>query len=300
MSASGQTHRPHRYSIVAITSLVALLAASCTTNPAAAGNTFRVQAVKIVNIAQVGDSGCCFWDPNAAEEPYLVHLGLRVNLSTTPVQVSTFVTSNYENGGAWIATMGPHDVVDITTPEGPVFAGVQLPDIVDLNNGYRLELLGSVEMLLERDQLIPIGVVGILQGVTQLINAALPPILANGGVPSTAQGILDLLSAILPGAVATIVGIIGAGIGQLFGSDELIGVSPQLFLAVGGGLGSFLTASLPSIINLINFALTLQTPNPFPNGLPVSLGVVGGSSYAEYSDFPGRRYGVHYGWQFLN
>lgn len=300
MRAPRQTHRSIRYSMAAITALVAMVATSCATNPPAAGNTFRFQATKIVNIAQVGDCGCSFWDLDGAEEPYLVHLALRANLTASPPVVTTFVTSNYENNGEWIETMSPQEVFNINTPNGPVFTGVQLPDITDLNNGSRLELLGSVELLLERDQLFPIGIVGILQGVTELINAALPPILANGGIPSTPEGILELLGAILPGAVATIVGIVGSIIGQIAGSDELIGVSPQFFLAVGGGLGSFLGASLPSIIDLINFALTLQDPNPFPNGLPVTIGVVGGSSYAEFTDFPGRKYGVYYGWQQLN
>jgi hypothetical protein len=211
------------------------------------------------------------------------------------------VTSNYENGGEWIATMGPQQDVLINTPNGPTFAGVQLPDLVDLNNGYKLEMLGSVELLFERDQLFPIGIVPILQGITALINAALPPILANGGIPSTNEGILNLIGAILPGAIQTLVGILGTVIGQVFGTDDYIGTSPQFFLAVGGGLGSFLANSLPSIIDLVNALLATQTPNPFPTGLPFSIGVVGAPSYARFGMAPTSSvYDVRYLWQQLN
>jgi len=282
-------------SIVGVAALIALVAA-CTTSPKPPGQTYTFQATRITNITQNGDYPLTFWDPDSIEEPYLVHLGLRLTLST-PVQVSTFVSSTYANGGQVIGQVGPGQSLNVNPGDGATFAGVLLPDLGDLNNGFPLEILGSIEFLMERDQLIPVGIVQILQGLSQLINEALPPILGAGGIPSTAQGILDLISAVLPGVVSTIVGFLGSALASVAGTDQFIGLSPQFFLAVGGGLGSFLSSSLPSIISLVNFVLSLQNPNPFPKGLPLGIGVVGDGVLAHYGTAPDTStYDVQYGW----
>ena len=280
--------------------LIAVLAivAGCTTSPRPEGQTVRLQATRITNVSQLGDWPTTFWDPDSIEEPYLVHLGLRLSLSS-PITVSTFVSSTYENNGAYIAKVGPGESVDIASGDGATFAGVQLPDVADLGAGSKLEILGSIEFLMERDQLIPVGIVNVLQGVSQLINAALPPILANGGIPSTLQGIADLIGAVLPSVVTTVLGLVGSVLGGIAGGDQLIGISPQFFIAAGGGLAGFLNSALPSLLGLVNFALSLQDPNPFPNGLPLGIGVVGSGPQVRFGTAPATSvYDVAYGWDF--
>lgn len=288
---------PSRSFVAVVLVVLAALLGGCTTSPSPQGQTVRLQATRITNVSQAGDWPLTFWDPDSIEEPYLVHLGLRLTLSA-PVTVSTFVSSTYSQDGAYIGKVGPGESLDIAAGDGATFTGVQLPDVADLGSGSKLEILGSIEFLMERDQLIPIGIVNVLQGVSDLINAALPPILGSGGIPSTAQGIFDLIGAVLPGVVSTVLGIVGSVIGGLGGGDQLIGVSPQFFIAVGGGLGSFLSSVLPSLISLVNFALSLQNPNPFPDGLPLGIGVVGSGAQVRFGKAPSSVYDVGYGWDF--
>ena len=272
-----------------------LFAASCT-NPAPPGGfTLNLRATKVTNVRFNGDWPTTFWDSDAEEQPYLVHLGLRVGLN--PISVKTSVTSTYLNGGQYIGKIGAGESIPGLPGDGLTWTGVQLPDTVDLAQGKPLEILGTVEFLFDRDQLVPLGIAQILQGVSQVINAALPPILENQGIPSTPQGIFDLLGAVLPGVFATVVGAVQAVVGSLVGSDTFIGFQPVMFIAVGGGLGDFLNGSLPSLMNLVNTVLKAMPDSPLPNGLPLSLGVARHGIDITYGTAPATSvYKVRYGW----
>lgn len=289
--------RARRASAIAVVAVAALslLGASCT-NPAPAGGfTVKFQAKTIQNKSFVGDWPTTFWDNDAAEEPYLVHMGLRISLD--PVSVKTTVSSTYLNGGNFIGKINSGETLAVNPGDGLTWSGVQLPDTVDLANGAPLELLGSVEFLFDRDQLIPFGIANVLQGVSQVINTALPPILENQGIPSSPQGIVDLLSAVLPGVFTTIVGAVQAVVGNLVGSDTFIGFQPVIFVAVGGGLGDFLNGALPSIMNLVNQALKILPDSPLPDGLPLSLGVARKGIAVTFGTAPSTSvYKVSYGW----
>jgi hypothetical protein len=250
---------------------LAVLAASCTNPGPAGGYTLTFKAAEITNTSFVGDWPTTLWDNDSAEEPYLVHMGLRISLD--PVKVTTTVKSTYLNGGAYIGKVGAGQTLAVPGTDGLTWSGVQLPDVADLANGAPLEILGSVEFLFDRDQLIPFGIANVLAGVSDTINAALPPILANGGLPSDAQGIIDLLSAVLPSVFTTVVGAVQAVIGSLTGADTFFGFQPVMFVAVGGGLADVLKGALPSLMNLVNSALKAIPDSPLPDGLPLSLGV---------------------------
>ena len=291
-------HRIRRPAIAAAVALVAisLVAASCTNPSPPGGFTAKFQATRITNLTFVGDYPTTFWDPDTAEEPYLIHLGLDVQVSPS-IAVKTSVQSTYTNNGNYIGKVGSGESLAIAPGDGLTFSGIQLPDTFDLANGAPFRLLGSVEFLFERDQLIPVGVAQLLGPISDLINAALPPILAKGGLPSDAGGILNYLGTLLPSIFATIAGLVGTLIGGLTGGDQFIGVSPDLFIAVGGGLAGFLQGSIPSLIGLINAALATQNPNPFPNGLPFTLGVVGQGVATNFGTAPNTStYRVDYGW----
>ena len=274
------------------------LVAACTNPPPAGGFSYSFFASNITNVHFNGDWPPTFWDPDSEEEPYLVHLGLQLQV-TPSIQVSTFVTSTYFNNGNYIGKVGPQQSLAMGTGDGLTYSGFQLPDLLDLGNGAPLQILGSVEFLFERDQLIPFGIAQVLAGVSQLINAALPTILANSGaLPSDPQGILNFLGGLLPGIFASIGGILGAALGSITGGDPLIGLSPDLFIALGGQLGNFLVSNLPGLLQIIDLVLAQQNPNPFPNGLPFQLGVVGYGITTHFGD-PAltSTYDVNYGWQ---
>lgn len=291
-------HRNHVRATVAIAMVTATaLLAACTNPPPAGGFKYVFFASKITNVQFRGDYPLTFWDNDKAEEPYLVHLGLRLQVTPT-IDVSTSVTSTYFNNGNYIAKIGPQQSVNMGKSDGLLFSGFALPDTVDLANGSPFQILGSVEFLFERDQLIPFGIAQVLAGVSQLINAALPTILANNGaLPSDPQGVLDFLGKLLPGVFASVIGLVGAAIGSITGGDPLIGISPQLYLGLGGGLGNFINGAIPSLLSLVDFALSQQNPNPFPDGLPFKIGVVGHSLGVHFGEMPKTStYDVSYGW----
>ena len=58
----------------------ALVVASCTNPGPAGGYTLTIKATDITNTSFNGDWPLTFWDNDAAEEPYLVHMGLRIGL----------------------------------------------------------------------------------------------------------------------------------------------------------------------------------------------------------------------------
>jgi hypothetical protein len=277
-----------------------VLAAGCTTNPPAEGRTWSLAADSITSVQSAGDpaSGFTFWDNDAAEEPYLVHLGIRVTLGE-PVAVTTSVRSTYSDGGRYICKISQGQTCPGLPGDGPRFNGLNAPDLLDLAMGAKFELVGTVDLLFERDALIPVGIVGLLQGVSDIINAALPAVLGSGGVPSDAQGIIDLLGAVLPGVITTVVGAVGAVIGNLAGADELIGVSPIFYIAVGGTLAGIIRNVLPSLLDLVELALSQQPNNPFPNGLPLSINVLGDRTRVRFGNgtqAPFKLFDVTYRW----
>lgn len=292
---SRRTTRRLRATAVVILAAFGLLGASCT-NPAPTGGfTLKLRATQITNVSLKGDWPLTFWDSDVEEEPYLVHLGLRIGLN--PISVNTSVASTYLNGGQFIGKIGAGQTIPGLAHDGLTWTGAQLPDVADLANGAPLEIFGSVEFLFERDQLVPLGVAQVLQGVSQVINSALPPILANSGIPSTPQGIFDLLGAVLPGVFATVAGAVQAVLGNLVGSDAFIGFQPIMFIGVGGGLGDFLNGAVPSLMNLVNTVLKAMPDSPLPNGLPLSLGVARHGLNVTYGTGPATSvYKVRYGW----
>ncbi len=276
---------------------ISMLAASCTNPSPPGGRQMIFEATKIDTVSFVGDFPTTFFDSDAAEEPYLAHLGLRLKLNE-PIAISTFVSSTYLNDGAFIGKTTAGSSLDITPGDGAQFSGIQLPDVFDLANGAPFEILGSVEFLMERDQLIPLGLPQLLQAVSVTINAALPTILANQGLPSDAQGIVTFLGNILPSVFGVIASAIGLALGNLAGGDQLLGVSPDIFIAVGGTLAGIIQGALPSLLSLVNAVLAQQNPNPFPNGLPFTIGVVGQGVRTRYGTAPGTSvYDVLYHWR---
>lgn len=292
-------HRNHVRGIAAVALVTATaLLASCTNPPPAGGFRYAFYGANITNVTFKGDYPLTFWDNDKAEEPYLVHLGLKLQV-TPKIEVSTAVTSTYLNNGAYIAKIAAQQSLDMGINDGVPFYGVSMPDVLDLGNGAPFQILGSVEFLFERDQLIPFGIAQVLAGVSQLINAALPTIIANNGaLPSDPQGIVDFLGKLLPGVFASVIGVVGAALGSITGGDPLIGFSPQLYIALGGTLGNFVYGALPTLLQLVNLYLENQNPNPFPDGLPFKIGVVPHSMTTHFGTAPKTStYDVTYRWR---
>jgi hypothetical protein len=291
-----------RLGVLGVILSVALVGAGCT-NPSPSGGIKAIlEAQTLTSIDQNEFGGPNFWDNDDNDEPFLVHLALRIQLNGAQELHST-ATSTYANGGAYFCDIKVGQTCDGPPGDGAFFGGIFRPDLVELNNGEKLELLGSVEIMYERDVLLPLGLVEFWQGVAGLITAALPTILAEGGaLPTDAQGIVNFLQAVLPPALTAVLGLVGTNLGGLIGgdSDDLVGVAPLFYLAVGGSLAGIISAVLPTVIQLVNQLLATQPDSPFPNGLPIQIGVIGQGALAHFDSTgttaPLTKYDVTYNW----
>lgn len=279
--------------VVAVVATLGLVAVGCTNPSPPGGQTVTLTATSVHNVSFVGDWPPTFWDPDTAEEPYLVHMGIRITLAPE-IKVQTFTTSSYFNGGSFLGKIGSGET--LATNDGVSFTGVQLPDLGDLANGAPLELLGSIEFMFDRDQLFPIGVPQLLAGVSDLLNTALPPLLKTG-LPTDPGGLVSYIQGLLPAVFTTVIGGAMTVITQFGGGDTFFGFQPAFFLTVGGGLGELMKLALPSAMGLINDAVKTIPDTPFPNGLPLAVGVVGQGLTMKYGTAPATStYDVGYGW----
>jgi len=281
---------------------VALVAVGCSNPSPAGGIKVILEAHSLTSIDQNEFGGPNFWDNDNNDEPFLIHLALRIQLNGAQ-ELQSVASSTYANGGAYFCDIAVGQTCIGPPGDGAFFGGVYRPDLVQLNNGEKLELLGSVEIMYERDVLLPIGLVQFWQGVAGLITAALPTILAEGGsLPSDTEGILTFLQNVLPSVLTTVLGFVGTNLGGLIGgdSDDLVGIAPLFFLAVGGGLAGVISSVLPTVIQLVNALLMAQPDSPFPNGLPIQIGVVGQGAQARFDSTgttaPSTIYDVDYRW----
>jgi hypothetical protein len=279
---------------------VAVLSVGCSNPSPPGGRQFIYEATKITSIKQ-NECNPTFFDPNCADEPFLEHIGVRITLSQ-PENVILHAASTYDNGGQFICELTQGNSCPGIPGDGITFGHVYLPDVVELNQGEPFEIMGMIDLMMERDQIIPFGITNVIEGIVGLINDALPTILANnGGLPSDAQGILNFIQTILPPLLGTILSIIGANIASALSgtTDQLIGWMPMLYIAVGGQLASLFEQILPTLVQLIEAFLINEPNSPLPQGLPIQLGVLGQLDSvwygAVYTD-PFTEYRVDYEW----
>ncbi|HKY16631.1 MAG TPA: hypothetical protein VJM33_17025, partial [Microthrixaceae bacterium] len=219
------------------------------------------------------------------DEPYLVHMGIRIKLNE-PIRIETNAAS-VESSGRYMCDILEGQTCQAPADDGVPFYGVYYPDVLDLANGSQpFELIGSVEVMFEKDSPpgATLGVTAFFQGLTSLLNAAIMPLLLNGGTfPTDPQGLINFLSVVLPPVLATLIAFIGTNVlGAILGADQIIGFAPMFFFAVGGTLAAILKATLPSLLVLVNQYLAQQPNSPFPDGLPITLGVMGQVAELEF------------------
>jgi hypothetical protein len=275
-----------RLTVVGAVLAVAVIAAGCTNPAPPGGYTVMLRATQLTSVDQNEFAPTGWWDSfpfvasnDVDDEPYLIHLGIRIKLNE-PVAIAAAATS-VEGQGGYMCDVVQGQTCQAPPGDGVIFGGVYFPDIVDLQNGTQpFELIGSVEIAMEKDTPpgFATGYTQLFEGLAGLVNAAVGPILANGGaLPTDPQALVDFLLAVIPPALAAVFGLIGTQLfGAVFGaSDQIIGISPMFFFAVGGALSSLLQGILPTLIDLINQILPTLENSPFPNGLPIKLGVLG-------------------------
>ncbi len=286
---------------VAIVVALAVVSVGCSNPQPSSGRNVAFVASTITNIKQNEHSGPNFWDNDNYDEPYMAHLGIRINL-TGATTVHVWAQSSYNNNGQYICKFQQGQTCNGIPGDGAAFVKTFQPDFVELSKGVPLELLGTVDFSFERDQLIPFGLANALTSIAQTVEAALPTILAHGGaLPTDPQGLVNFLEKILPPAIGTIISIVAGNIGAAIGgdSDDLIGYEPFLFLSVGGQLRSLLVTILPTLLQLVTLYLKSQPKSPLPDGIPAVIGIQGQRESWEYGKAdvqPRTVYRVNYSW----
>jgi hypothetical protein len=286
---------------VAVVVALAVVSVGCTNPQPPSGVNIGFDALSITNIKQNEHSGPNFWDNDDYDEPYLAHLGIRIKL-TGATKIDVWAQSTYDNNGQYICKFQQGQTCPGIPGDGATYDNTFQPDFVDLSKGEPLELLGTVDFSFERDQLIPFGLANALTSIAQLVEAALPTILAHGGaLPTDPQGLINFIEKVLPPALGSVISIVAANLGAAIGGDgdDLIGFEPFFFFSVGGQLRSLLQGILPTLLQLVNQYLMTEPNSPLPTGIPAIIGVVGQGVSFDYGHAdvqPRTVYRVNYGW----
>lgn len=269
--------RPIRRSLITVLAVGALFAAAACVPQPPATRTWKSVATSLQTVQKSNDAEFPDWD--AFDEPYMMRVAFRVTLGQA------------NSAKAWLVSTYPSiickandtdkNVCPISPNMGTVsFPGVVLPDIADLSGGgLPVEILGTLDVMYEQDQLFPGGPPTLWNGVAGIIKTALNSTLAAGGVPSTPEALLDLIAGALGPALSTVGGAIESFIAGLGNPDDIVAVVPQIFIPAGGTFASILGGLLPGAIGLINTILMAQPDSPFPNGLPIHLGITDAAGY---------------------
>jgi hypothetical protein len=234
-------------------------------------------------------------DYDRYDEPYLMRVAFRV---TTGVAGSAqaWLVSDYpniicktEDGTRPLtgtAVRGPKDC-PISTRMGTVeFPNLQLPDVIQIAQGAPVEILGTFDVMYERDQLFPGGPIDLWKSVANVLKVVLNDTLAQGALPDSPEAIAALIGDVFSQAIGVVGGVVGSIIGGIGGApDEIVSIAPSIYLAVGGNFAGLLRNVLPSVIGLVNTAISSQPNSPFPNGLPIQIGVVSaGTSHTTFAN----------------
>ncbi len=266
-----------RRTAVAVAAIASLLAAVACVPPPAASRTWKSVATSLQTINQSNDAEFPDWD--GFDEPYMMRVAFRVTIGEA------------NSAQAWLVSTYPSiickanetdkNVCPIKANMGTVaFPDVVLPDITDLaGGGTPVEILGTLDVMYEQDQLFPGGPPTLWNGVAGIMKTALNSTLASGAVPSTPEALLDLIAGALGPALSTVGGAIEGFIAGLGNPDDIVAIVPQIFIPAGGAFASILGGLLPGAIGLINTILINQPDSPFPDGLPIHLGITDAAGY---------------------
>jgi hypothetical protein len=137
--------------------------------------------------------------------------------------------------------------------------------VIQIAQGAPVEILGTFDVMYERDQLFPGGPIDLWKSVANVLKVVLNDTLAQGALPDSPEAIAALIGDVFSQAIGVVGGVVGSIIGGIGGApDEIV---------------------LPSVIGLVNTAISSQPNSPFPNGLPIQIGVVSaGTSHTTFAN----------------
>lgn len=271
------SHHSVRRGVVAIIAAVGLFGAAACVPPPVTTRTWKSVATSFQNVHQSFENE--FPDYDGFDEPYMMRVAFRVTLGKAN-SAQAWLVSTYPS---IICSTNQTDksVCPISPNMGTVsFPNVVMPDLIDLAEGTTdVEILGTLDVMYERDQLFAGGPPTVWNGVAGIMKTALNSTLAAGGVPTTPEALLDLIAGAIGPALSTVGGAIEGYIAGLGNPDDIVAIVPQIFIPAGGAFASVLGGLLPPAVDLINTILINQPDSAFPDGLPIHLGITDAAGY---------------------
>ncbi len=223
---------------------------------------------------------------NCYDEPYTVQVGFTVAIAR-PNSAQVWVVDDYKpvvNGNffgqgvacsmtdgrqrTFVGTpqIGPIPPIGfyVNGPSGPTgcnvpaamgavdFTGsraVAPVDILDIVAGAPLKLAGTIQLTFEADSLVPAGGPIIMaNGVAALFKDALNQFVASGQIPS-ADALPAFIQSQVTNLATVIAGFVLDGVTGLGNGDDLLSITPQIFVGVKGTLAN-LTRAVFGFLNL--------------------------------------------------
>jgi len=265
---------PRRFlAAVALTSTFAVLAA-CQTPPPYGGppTASRSFSANSVTVNSSNDKTCVIVCVGANDEPFNIHVWFRVKIGVPNSADAGVVTG--DNAWPGLFDQGPGEGGSHTYTGGQRatvnFSNINMPDVLDLAQGAKLEIAGVWAWKMEADLL---GVGGLATTAANAIKTALNNTLATASLPSDPNFIVDVIL----GAIGGVGGFFSALGGLLasivpFAGDDSVGSAMYVGIGASGTLADIINstasgASFPSL------ALPLVTvPPDIGGGAIFSLG----------------------------
>jgi hypothetical protein len=272
-----------RYAATAVALLCAFAVVSgCTTPPTYGGppkstRTFRATSVKVnsVNDGINVVPGDCFFD--YCDEPKVINIGFRVKMgvaNSASAQVS--VGANHWNGAFDQGLKAGQSHNYSGNEQAPVtFTDVAMPDLLDLAQGAKLEIVGVWAWKVEDDGILAASVNDIADAIAPAITSALNQTLAKTSLPSDANQIVSaILSAIGNLGFFQLFGTVFTGLmnNLNISSDDVVGSAMYVGVGASGTLSSIISTAASGISFPAIAIPSLTVPPDIGGGAIFSLG----------------------------
>lgn len=276
-----------RFTAAALVAAVALLAAACAEPPPPPPQSSANWKIQAGTLTVNDDNNDCF-GLCAADEPYLVNLGFRVQFNT-PNSASTFVVHNVSNelkcpGSPPSGLFADED--SCATGESTAvpaamgrlnFPGLKLVDVGDLLYQYSPEVAGAFTFAYEEDQVFGSGnVADTVAGFAGALRTVLNSTVATGTLPTDGNAaaalIVDIIGDVALGFIGnTLLGLL-SGLGN---ADDLIGVAPIVVVGVTGTLANLVNLAGLSGTAVLN-GRVYTAEGPYSNNITYHEQSIGG------------------------
>ncbi len=262
---------------IAAVSTLAIFSAACTPPPPYAGPPQASRTFKATTVTINTSNDGCFLVCPYKDEPKVINIGFQVEMgvpNSASAQVS--IGANHWNG---IFEQGPGEGQSHTylpNEQGSVpFTGINMPDILDLAQGAKLEIAGVWAWKVEDDGILAANVNNIADAMAPAIVSALNATLAQTSVPSDPNAIVSAIVAAIGNlGFFNLFATVFTGIlnNLNISSDDVVGSAMYVGVGSSGALADIIDGVVGSTPFPAVAIPTLSVPPDIGGGAIFSLG----------------------------